>query len=203
MVHIQETMVRFHPGLLLFETTRPGTPTGRAVRLKPGCLRVRFLLWVLTQFNKWLGRQLADHLGLEPGMLWVRLPPGPLDNNTPSWSSLECSPPCQGGGRRFKSDRGCLYGAVRQLGRATDFKRLWMWVRLPPVLLEQQHVSAGHWRAQVAVTHPLSSFGGSTPSRRTYNTARSSNGRMRDPHSRDMGSIPIRVTQQHGQVAER
>lgn len=23
----------------------------------------------------WLGRQLADHLGLEPGMLWVRLPP--------------------------------------------------------------------------------------------------------------------------------
>jgi len=44
------------------------------------------------------------------------------------------------------------------------------------VLLEQQHVSAGHWRAQVAVTHPLSSFGGSTPSRRTYNTARSSNG---------------------------
>ncbi len=46
----------------------------------------------------------------------------------------------------------------------------------------------------MAVTHPLSSFGGSTPSRRTYNTARSSNGRMRDPHSRDMGSIPIRVT---------
>ena len=26
----------------------------------------------------WLGRQLADHLGLEPGMLWVRLPPEPL-----------------------------------------------------------------------------------------------------------------------------
>ncbi len=140
-----------------------------------------------------LGRQLADHLGLEPGMLWVRLPPGPLENNTPSWSSLECSPPCQGGGRRFKSDRGCLHGAVRQLGRATDFKRPWMWVRIPPVLLEQQHVSAGHWRAQVAVTHPLSSFGGSTPSRRTYKTARSSNGRMRDPHSRDMGSIPIRA----------
>ena len=22
----------------------------------------------------WLGRQLADHLGLEPGMLWVRIP---------------------------------------------------------------------------------------------------------------------------------
>ena len=25
-----------------------------------------------------LGRQSADHLGLEPGMLWVRVPPGPL-----------------------------------------------------------------------------------------------------------------------------
>ncbi len=25
-----------------------------------------------------LGRQLADHLGLEPGMLWVRIPPEPL-----------------------------------------------------------------------------------------------------------------------------
>lgn len=23
----------------------------------------------------WLGRQLVDHLGLEPGMLWVRIPP--------------------------------------------------------------------------------------------------------------------------------
>ncbi len=34
------------------------------VRLHPGPLR--------------LGRQLADHLGLEPGMLWVRLPPEPL-----------------------------------------------------------------------------------------------------------------------------
>ena len=85
--------------------------------------------------TKRLGRQLADHLGLDPWMLWVRIPPGPLEDNTPSWSSLECSPPCHGGGRRFKSDRGCLNGAVRQLGRATDFKRPWMWVRLPPVLL--------------------------------------------------------------------
>ena len=25
-----------------------------------------------------LGRQSADHLGLEPGMLWVRVPPEPL-----------------------------------------------------------------------------------------------------------------------------
>ena len=36
------------------------------VRLHPGPLR--------------LGRQPADHLGLEPGMLWVRLPPEPLEH---------------------------------------------------------------------------------------------------------------------------
>lgn len=34
----------------------------------------------------WLGRQLEDHFGSEPWMLWVRLPPELL-NNTPSWSS--------------------------------------------------------------------------------------------------------------------
>ena len=34
---------------------------------------------------------------------------------------------------------------------------------------------------------------GLVAARRTDNMARSSNGRMRDPHSRDMGSIPIRV----------
>jgi hypothetical protein len=27
---------------------------------------------------------------------------------TPSWSSSECSPPCHGGGRGFKSHRGCF-----------------------------------------------------------------------------------------------
>ena len=44
--------------------------------------------------------------------------------------------------------------------------------------------------------------GGSTPSRRTDNTARWSSGRMRDPHSRGMGSIPIRVTE-FGEVVEQ
>jgi hypothetical protein len=43
--------------------------------------------------------------------------------------------------------------------------------------------------------------GGSTPSRRTDNTARWSSGRMRGPHSRGMGSIPIRVTE-FGEVVE-
>ena len=53
-----------------------------------------------------LGRQSADHLGLEPGMLWVRVPPEPLEYILSSWSSLECSPPCHGGDRGFKSRRG-------------------------------------------------------------------------------------------------
>jgi hypothetical protein len=36
------------------------------------------------------GRQTADHLGLEPGMLWVRVPPGPLETDRPrgaAWSA--------------------------------------------------------------------------------------------------------------------
>jgi hypothetical protein len=88
-----------------------------------------------------LGRQLADHLGLEPGMLWVRFPPELLKLSiTSSQSSQECSPPCHGGDRRFKSDRGRFHSAVRKLAkrrssnlrtpvgstptRATDMRRL-------------------------------------------------------------------------------
>jgi hypothetical protein len=65
-----------------------------------------------------LGRQLADHLGLEPWMLWVRIPLE-LFINTSSRSSPECSPPCQGGDQGFKSPRGrfltTLNDAVRNL----------------------------------------------------------------------------------------
>ncbi len=39
-------------------------------------------------------------------------------------------------------------------------KRNQNWINLPAL--------AGHWRAPVAVTHPLLSCGGSTPSRRTF-----------------------------------
>ena len=35
----------------------------------------------------WLGRQLEDHLGLEPGMLWVRIPLELLEQFKPSRSS--------------------------------------------------------------------------------------------------------------------
>ncbi len=65
-----------------------------------------------------LGRQLADHRDLESRMLWVQLPPEALTRS--SWSSLECSPPCQGGGHGFKSHRGRLTAryANRQSGQA-------------------------------------------------------------------------------------
>ena len=43
--------------------SRPGYAKGKAARLKPKCLWVRIPLRAL-----WLGRQLADHLGLEPEM---------------------------------------------------------------------------------------------------------------------------------------
>ena len=107
-----------------FESIRdhfgPDTPTGRAARLKPERLRVRLPLWALSR----LGRQLADHLGLEPGMLWVRVPPEPLETIMSSWSSLECSPACHAGDRGFKSRRGRLsmkrHGT--QIGKAAKLK---------------------------------------------------------------------------------
>ena len=82
-----------------------------------------------------LGRQLADHLGLEPGMLWVRIPPELLNKTSSSWSSLECSPACHAGDRGFKSHRGRSIAryANRKSGEAQTFVTLW--VRLPPVLL--------------------------------------------------------------------
>ena len=36
-----------------------------------------------TDKLNWLGRQLADYPGLNPGMLWVQLPPEPLDTTRP------------------------------------------------------------------------------------------------------------------------
>ena len=112
----------------------PDTPIGRATRLKPECLQVRLLLWALKN-KAWLGRQLADHFGLEPEMLWVRIPlellrtpcgcsvqrPARLASNqlvsvrirVPVLCHLkrprgaaECSLACHARGRRFKSDRG-------------------------------------------------------------------------------------------------
>ena len=112
--------------------------------------------------------------------------------NTSSWSSLECSPPCQGGGRRFKSDRGRLqqHGTVRKPEkRRSSNLRDRLWVRFPPVLLKQ-HASAGHRRASVVVTHPSSGCGGSTPSRRTDNLALA---RCDDGFAARLSILPARV----------
>ena len=71
----------------------------------------------------WLGRQSADHLGLEPGMLWVRVPPELLQRNTSSRSSLECSPPCHGGdvGSNPIEDADTARYAIWQSGEAQTF----------------------------------------------------------------------------------
>ena len=111
---------------------------------------------------------------------------------------MECSPACHAGGRGFKSHRGRLIRHGAPIGRAAKLKPWRLGVRIPLVLLNETHASAGHWRAAVfmetgAVTHPLPSCAGSTPARRTDNMARSSNGRMRAPQARDTGSTPVRA----------
>src|SRR5947209_6223275 len=90
-----------------------GTPTGRAARLKPA-------------------------------RMWVRLPRRVLnEEHLPSQSSLECSSPCHGEDRGFKSHRGRFYAeyANRQSGQAQTLASLR--VRLPPLRLK--FASAGHW----------------------------------------------------------
>jgi hypothetical protein len=69
-----------------------------------------------------LGRQPEDHSRSDREMLRVRLPPEP--SITPSWSSLECSPRCQRGGRGFKSRRGRWWEGWHgtQTGKATRLK---------------------------------------------------------------------------------
>jgi hypothetical protein len=63
----QETMVQLHPGLLTNAQVRQ-----LAERLG---LNPRDSRFDSSSGHIRLGRQLADHLGLEPGMLWVRIPP--------------------------------------------------------------------------------------------------------------------------------
>ena len=130
-------------------------------------------------------RQSAERLGLNPSVCRFD---SHLSYNTSSQSSPECSPPCHGGDRRFKSDRGRLDSAVRKLAKRRSSNLRGLWVRFPPVL----HASVGHWQAPVAVTHPLSSFAGSTPARRTK--ARSFRGRIPGSQPGEAGSIPARVT---------
>ena len=64
-----------------------------ATRLKIECLRVQIPPWASIETR--LGRQSADHLGLEPGMLWVRVPPELIftrdeDGLMKRWSIARC-----------------------------------------------------------------------------------------------------------------
>ena len=63
--------------------------------------------------------------------------------NTSSQSSLECSPPCHGGDRRFKSDRGRFDSEVRKLAKRRSSNLRGLWVRLPPVLLNMRRLGIG------------------------------------------------------------
>ena len=62
----QETMVQLHPGLLTNAQVRQ---LAERLGLNPSVCRFNSCSGHMR-----LGRQLADHLGLEPGMLWVRIP---------------------------------------------------------------------------------------------------------------------------------
>ena len=122
-----------------------------------GCLRVRIPLSAHFADTR-LGRQPADHFGLEPEMLWVRIPPEPLRHRKfdpasvlrhqrklnflpeaqsgecrSSQSSPECSPPCQGGDRGFKSHRGRFQKQEAEDRRLEEESRRFALPAIPPV----------------------------------------------------------------------
>ncbi len=110
LAYTQTTMVRVHPGSLI-QTPRYANQEER-LDLRSSDYGFDSLLGHLEKAR--LGRQSADHVGLEPEMLWVRIPPEPLID-TSLQSSPECSPPCHGGDRGFKSHQGRLQpGTVRK-----------------------------------------------------------------------------------------
>ena len=182
-------------------TTRcPGTPTGRAARLKPARLRVRLPPWALMQ--TWLGRQSADHLGLEPEMLWVRVPPELLKKHSSSWSSLECSPALSRRRSWVQIPSGTLETARYanwQSGEAQTFVICGFDSRLcysigscsswRPVKPLSQNKRGG--RREVQFLHDPLSYG---PFVYRFRTPASQAGKA--------GSIPARVTDRHGQVVE-
>ncbi len=176
---------------------------------------------------------MADHLGLEPGMLWVRVPPGPLQKQSPRGAAWSARHPVKVEivGSNPIGDASTPWPGTQTEKRRSSNLRDCLWVRLPPVLLTTTCVgwasacpsgcnppAFGLWRFNSVPTHSMElwidDFGlrigkvvelesAIDNPKSAIPMARSSNGRMRDPHSRGMGSIPIRVTQQHGQVAER
>jgi hypothetical protein len=77
-------------------------------------------------------------------------------NDSSSQSSPECSPPCQGGDRGFKSHRRRLSAGMVRKSATRRSSNLRESVGSNPThaTKKTQNASAGHWRAQVAVTHP-------------------------------------------------
>ena len=138
LAYTQETMVQLHPGPL----TCPGTPIGRAAWLKPRRLRVRLQPWAR------LGRQPEDHLGLEPGMLWVRVPPGPLETHRPRGAAWSARLPVtqddhpSGGARGSNPVEGARddRGAVRKPAKRRSSNLRDLRVRLPPAPLDRTSV---------------------------------------------------------------
>ena len=150
LVYTQKTMVRVHPGSLRFHALIRQLverldlrSSGCEFESHSGQLYGHGLVgnWQIALLRTQRCRPIQPSMA---DRCPVRIPLE-LFINTSSRSSSECSPPCQGGDQGFKSPRGRF--------SHDDTNSI---------------ASAGHWRAQVAVTHPPSGFGGSTPSRRTY-----------------------------------
>ncbi len=103
------------------------------VQLHPGPLR--------------LGRQLADHLGLEPGMLWVRLPPEPLrmitNDQCPrgaAWSARLLVTQENTGSNPVGGAWKMAWYANRQSGQAQTL----VTAGSTPACATRKHASAGH-----------------------------------------------------------
>lgn len=108
-------------------------------------------------------------------MLWVRLPSEPFTSRPRGAVRSARHPVTVEIVGSNPIEDACLRRGT-QSGKAAKLKTSWF-VGSTPTRVTKTHASAGHWRAQVAVTHPPSGFGGSTPSRRTRTmTARSSSG---------------------------
>ena len=117
---------------------------------------------------------------------------------------VESSSPCHGEDRGFKSRQTRWNGTVRKLEKrrssnlrdsvSSTLTRATDWVVFLVAACKTVVTKQARWTTR-----------GSIPSRPTEGClekmARSSNGRMRDPHSRDAGSIPARVTD-NSQVVE-
>ncbi len=164
----------------------PGTPTAERPGLNPGACGFESHPGYWGPGSR-LGRQWADHPRLERGMLRVRLPPEP--SVTPSWSSPECSPLCQSGGRGFKSRRrrsSGRDGTVRKPAKRPGSNPGILWVRLPPVPLADRLIGWCSSRRSVKPSPPSCEaeggrFDSFTTHYRSSKQVRSSIGRGRQP----------------------